>query len=438
MAVESLKVSRARVVLPIRQPRLPNAAVVVSGGRIQAVGQWKDLRPHCAGSPTDLGEVALLPGLVNAHCHLDYTDMAGQLAPSRSFTDWIKRITELKGAWNRDDFARSWWHGAQMLIRTGTTVVGDVESAPDLLPEMWQATPLRLTSFIELTGVKSRRTPRAILDEALAAIAALPRGRHRAFLSPHAPYSTPPELLRRCGAITRRRRWRITTHVAESEEEYAMFTRRGGPMFDWLERNQRDMSDCGGISPIQHLARQNLLGDRLLAVHANYLDRGDADLLAINRVHVIHCPRSHAYFGHRPFPVTALMRRGVNVCLGTDSLATVATPRGQTAALDLFEEMRVFAQAHPRWPPDAVLRLATLNGARALGFAGRVGEITPGAWADLIAIPSSVGLREVAAALVHNRQPVVAAMIGGEWIAGFPGAYCTPSVQSAVGLREAL
>jgi len=437
MAVESLKVLRARVVLPIRQPRLSNAAVVVSAGRIQAVGRWKDLRPHCAGPATDLGDVALLPGLVNAHCHLDYTDMAGRLAPPRSFTDWIKRITELKGAWNRADFARSWSHGAQMLIRTGTTVVGDVESVPDLLPEMWQATPLRVTSFIELTGVKSRRAPRAILDDALATIAALPRGRHRAFLSPHAPYSTPPELLRRCAAIARRRRWRTTTHVAESEEEHAMFTSGSGPMFDWLERNQRDMSDCGGTSPIQHLARQNLLGDHLLAVHANYLVRGDADLLARHRVHVIHCPRSHAYFGHRPFPVTALARRGVNVCLGTDSLATVATPRGHAVALDLFEEMRVFAQTHPRWTPDAVLRLATLNGARALGFAGRAGEITPGAWADLIAIPSSVGLGEVAAALVHNRQPVAAVMIGGEWVADFPGAECAPSARGTVGLREA-
>ena len=201
-----------------------------------------------------------------------------------------------------------------------------------------------------------------------------------------------------------------------------MFMKGRGPMFDWLERSQRDMSDCGGISPIQHLARQNLLGEYLLAVHVNYLAPGDADLLARHRVHVAHCPRSHAYFRHRPFPATALARRGVNVCLGTDSLATVATPRREAIALDLFAEMRVFAEAHPGWSPDAVLRMATLQGAQALGFEGRAGEISPGAWADLIAIPSSAGLREVATALVHNPQPVAAAMIAGEWVAGFPAA----------------
>ena len=414
-----MTIVRARLVLPVSQPPLSDGAVAIAGGRIRAVGRWSDLRRHGAGSPVDLGESVLLPGLVNAHCHLDYTAMAGQLAPPQSFSAWIKNITELKGDWSRADFARSWRRGAEMLLQSGTTVVGDIESAPDLLPEMWQATALRVFSFIELTGVKSRRPPREILEAALATIATLPRGRHRAWLSPHAPYSTTPELLRRCGAAARQRRWRLATHVAESDEEYAMFMSRRGPMSAWLARNGRDLSDCGGVSPVQHLARQRLLSDRLLAVHANYLAPGDADLLARHGTHVVHCPRSHAYFGHRPFPVTALLQRGVNVCLGTDSLATVQTRQQEPVALDLFAEMRAFSQTHPAWSPDAILRLSTVNGARALGLAGRAGEIRPGAWADLIAVPCDSRPREAAAALLGCSQPVAAVMIGGEWILGF-------------------
>ena len=103
------------------------------------------------------GEVVLLPGLVNAHCHLDYTDMAGELPPPRTFTDWIPLITAAKTAWGYSDYARSWLRGAHMLLRNGTTTVADIEAMPDLLPELWDATPLRVFSFLEMTGIRARR-----------------------------------------------------------------------------------------------------------------------------------------------------------------------------------------------------------------------------------------------------------------------------------------
>ena len=143
----------------------------------------------------DLGEVILLPGLVNAHCHLDYTDMAGELPPPKKFTDWIPLITAAKTAWSYSDYARSWLRGAHMLLKTGTTTVADIEAMPDLLPEVWDATPLRVFSFLEMTGIRARRNPREILREAVEKIDSLAHPRCRAFLSPHAPYSTLPELL---------------------------------------------------------------------------------------------------------------------------------------------------------------------------------------------------------------------------------------------------
>ena len=112
--------------------------MAISGNRITAVGSWKNFTQHASRVPhhsiLDLGEVILLPGLVNAHCHLDYTGMAGEFLPPKSFTDWINLITAAKGGWTYSDFAQSWLNGAQMLLRTGTTTVADIEAMPDLLP----------------------------------------------------------------------------------------------------------------------------------------------------------------------------------------------------------------------------------------------------------------------------------------------------------------
>lgn len=406
---------RARVVLPIRRPPIVDGAVLVLGNRIVAVGPWRRLQRVAGRRVTDLGEVALLPGLVNAHCHLDYTRMAGLFPPPRSFCDWIKCITTEKAQWSEADYRASWLEGAAMLLRSGVTTVGDVEVVPDLLPGVWQATPLRVRSFLEMTGIRSRRDPAAILDESLAHFARLKHARSSAHLSPHAPYSTVPELLRLTARAARARRLRVTTHLAESATEFEMFQHGRGEMFDWLRRSQRDMGDCGGVSPVQHAARADLLGRNLLAIHVNYLAPGDADLLAGHEVSVAHCPRSHAYFRHDEFPRRALAKAGVNVCLGTDSLASVRCPSGQRIELDLLEELRGFTAAHPGLRPDALLELVTLNGARALGVRGLAGELTRDAWADLIAVPFAGPPAEAAAAVTQHRGPVLASMIGGEW-----------------------
>ncbi|MCX8092165.1 MAG: amidohydrolase family protein [Verrucomicrobiae bacterium] len=407
---------RARTLAPLGRPPLDDAALVISGERITALGRWRNIRRVHTGPVTDLGEVLLLPGLINAHCHLDYTHMAGLFPPPKNFCDWIKSITFEKSLWSAEEFAASWRDGAGMLLRNGTTTVADVETVPALLPDLWHATPLRVFSFLEMTGVRSRRDPGAILRETAAKILSLPCDpRCRAGLSPHAPYSTTPALLRESARLARRHRWRLVTHIAESAPEFEMFRHARGDMFDWLRRNERDMADCDGVSPVQHAERCRLLGPNLLAIHVNYLAPGDAALLARRRVHVVHCPRSHDYFGHAPFPFRTLARAGVNVCLGTDSLATVRKPPRAQVELNLFAEMRAFAAAHPHTAPETLLRMVTVNPARALGLAGRLGQFKPGAWADAIALPFEGPLRDALEAAVHHTGPVGASLIAGRW-----------------------
>jgi len=410
---------RARTILPVSQPPIEDGAVVVSGNKIEAVGSWNDLARHSSfanrHTVIDLGEVILLPGLVNAHCHLDYTDMAGELPPPKTFTDWIPLITAAKTAWSYSDYAHSWLHGAHMLLKTGTTTVADIEAMPDLLPDAWDATPLRVFSFLEMTGIRARRDPKQILRDAIEKVDSLTHARCSASLSPHAPYSTLPELLRLTAALARKRKWRITTHIAESAEEFEMFARARGKMFSWLKRNERDNSDCGLGSPVKHFARNKMLGENLVAAHVNLLAHGDARLLGQHRVHVVHCPRSHAYFRHPPFLRERLGNAGVNLCLGTDSLATTRKIGKQKPELNMFEEMRQLAANDKKISPPEILRMATVNGARALGLAGQAGELSKNAGADLIAIPFDGKIADAHDAVLAHSGSVSASMIDGRW-----------------------
>jgi cytosine/adenosine deaminase-related metal-dependent hydrolase len=402
-------------VLPISSPPIDNGSVLVIGHRVARVEKGPGLSSQSDAEVMDLGDSILMPGLINAHCHLDYTDMAGMIPPRKGFTEWINFMLAAKAEWNYSEFAASWLHGAAMLLRSGTTTVADFEAVPELLPHVWSATPLRLISLIEMTGVRHRRDPAGVLNEALALIQRLPGGRCQAGLAPHALYSIPRELPRMAAAMARRRGWLFAIHASESREEFDMFKHARGEMYRWLERNERAMNDCAVGSPIRLLDSQDALGRSTLAVHVNYLARGDASLLASRGATVVHCPRSHAYFGHQRFPFEQLTRAGVNICLGTDSLATVRCNRSHRPELDLFQEMRAFAATRPAVSAARVVRMATVSGARALGLEGRAGEIRAGAFADLIALPFSGTTADAYEAVVAHHGRVKASLIEGQW-----------------------
>lgn len=404
------------MVVPVSRPPIENGAVCIAGERIVWVGRYSDVPAELSANghdEHDLGEVILLPGLINAHCHLDYTAMAGMIPPPKSFADWIKVMVATKASWSLDDFSASWDRGAAMLVKNGTTTVADVEAVPELIPHAWQRTPLRVLSFRELLNVRSRVPAPDLVESAVNDWLGIPNNDRRVGLSPHAPYTTTRELLEHSARAAHRRGWRLTTHLAESEQEFEMYMYRQGPLFEWLKQ-QRDMADCGHGSPVQHLERCGYLDENLIAVHVNYLWRHDAAVLGQHNVHVVHCPQSHDYFQHLRFPRAELESAGVNLCLGTDSLATTRVQAGRTVELNLFDEMRHFASKSPEIEPEKILRMATVNAAKAIGWPGMIGEISEGALADLISIPADSGT-EIFEQIIHHRGPVAASMIAGRW-----------------------
>ncbi|MDD5349683.1 MAG: amidohydrolase family protein [Chthoniobacteraceae bacterium] len=401
---------RAKTVVTMTGLPLEDGAVSVdSSGRITAVGPFAEVaRGAPGGEVTDLGEYVLLPGLINAHCHLDYTGLRNALNRQASFTRWIARINALKRQMTNDDYLEAIAAGFREMRAWGTTSVCNLEAFPELLARMPRP-PLRTWWFLELIDLRSRVPADTLLAGALSFLE-----RHEDWLggfglNPHAPYTASPELYRLCAECAAECGLPLTTHLAESADEEAMFRRGEGELAAFMRQIGRPMDDCGhGLSSFANAVRNGLAGPGWLIAHANELDAADVALIAATPGdwHVVHCPRSHAFFGHRPFPWEALEAAGVCISLGTDSLAS-------NESLSLFAEMQALQQARPRLTSETLLKTVTTHPARALGKAGELGVIRPGAHADLIALPFAGATAQVYDAIVANRSPVPWIMLNG-------------------------
>jgi cytosine/adenosine deaminase-related metal-dependent hydrolase len=400
---------RSRWLLPISSPPIENGAVVVDGDRITAVGNWDDLRSTHSGEVLDLGEQVLMPGLVNAHCHLDYTMMRRAIGPQRSFTEWILRINSLKRCLSDDEYLRAIARGFTELRKWGTTTVANIESFPELLLRM-PPPPIRTWWFFEMIDIRNRETSEDTVAGALTFFAPKNGWLGGFGLSPHAPYTTSASLYELAGKAAEELQMPITTHVAESREEWEMFRHGRGELHAFMRKLGRSMEDCRhSRSPLAQLAASAPVTERWLLAHMNELDDADFAWLAraprAQRPSVVHCPGSHRYFRHAPFPLARLLEAGVNICLGTDSLAS-------TDSLSLFEEMRHFAEQNPWLHAEEIIAMATKNGAQALGIPA--GKLEPGALADLIALPAPADGRGLHEAVLAHHQPVSWMMVNGQ------------------------
>lgn len=194
-----------------------------------------------------------------------------------------------------------------------------------------------------------------------------------------------------------------------------MFEHQRGAMFQWL-KNQRENSDLGSVSPFGWVQATGALSDRALLAHVNCITEGEAQQLAASRASVVHCPRSHAYFSHPEFPAERLRAAGVNLCLGTDSLASHPSTKKAPASLDMLGEMRAFSRCHASFTPQEIIEMATTRAAAALRLGHETGRIASGLSADLTAIPYSGSVENAAEAILQHIGPVDALMAFGQWI----------------------
>jgi len=203
---------RARTVVTMDGPPIENGAVAVSGNRIVDVGRFDDIKTRNAGNTVDLGEQVLLPGLINAHCHLDYTCLRGKIPPQKSFTEWIRAINAEKATLAPKDYIASINEGFAEAKRFGTTTIANLTVFPELIPQIQP--PVRTCWFAELIDIRAPERAVELVDSAIESLGRTrPQGAPFG-LAPHALFTASKDLFRRCEEIAQREHILLTTHLA--------------------------------------------------------------------------------------------------------------------------------------------------------------------------------------------------------------------------------
>ncbi|NBZ95889.1 MAG: hypothetical protein EBR40_05605 [Proteobacteria bacterium] len=391
---------RARHLVTMAGPSIEDGGIAVRDGEILATGPWEQIRrEHPGASSQDLGEMILMPGLINAHCHLDYTMMRGAMFERGSFTEWIKKLNSIRRSLDQKDYLDAIALGLSELKRWGCTTVFNIESFPEVIPFLPES-PIRVWWFLEIMDIRSRLESFEALAGAIGFLERAGTENGGFGISPHAPYTVSKDLFELSSTFAGRHHLPLCTHLAESAEEMEMFREGGGVMHEFLASLGRSMEDCSGRTPVEVVIGGGLVPEGSLLVHMNELTEEDKALLTSHpsRHPVIHCPRTHAFFGRKAFDLEFFQSSGIPVLLGTDSLAS-------NRDLDMFSEMRAMQVAFPGLDPQDILTMVTIRPAAAIGRGGRIGELSPGALADFIAIPDPGGDGSVAERILANRTP---------------------------------
>ena len=413
-----------------------DGGILLRGGIIEAVGRERDL-PPCDDVPvTDMGDAILIPGLVDAHCHLEWALMGG-LVPDARFGDWlgafVHRTADVTPA-DREAAAR---YAALLALRNGTTTLADSGPSGFAVGAAGDA-GLRATVHLELFGRDSGADAREKVmrhGEALLAARDAAGPRVQVGVSPHSPYTVGPELWAEALADPIMGTGALAAHVAESPDEVMLLDDGVGPLVEAIRSVGRDPARWPGGGPgvVSRLEAAGALTPGLVAAHCVQVDEGDAAILADHGVRVAHCPHSNSRLQCGDAPIEMLAALGVAVGLGTDSPASAGV-------YDLRDEARWAAEAAARRGARPVaaemLAMATLGSAGVLGMDEQIGSLVPGKRADIVAIRPFAGApTEADPSLValDPRSQVVAAWVDGEQVLGPEGAtrLDTPAIVAA-------
>jgi len=398
MMTADIQSYRARWVIPVAGPPVANGIVVLHGERI--VGIHRTRRPDTV----DLGDVAILPGLVNCHTHLEFSALPEPLRPMQPFTAWIRAVINSRRTRNAS-VADAIQQGLQESLLSGVTLLGDIattgwtwkdyDTGPDCVV------------FQEVLGLSEDRQ----LAEGDLAAQHVANAKRPAGLSPHAPYSVHPELFRHCVQLCATKDRSLALHLAETPAELELLMHGTGEFRTMLDEFGIYRPELfGGRTWTEFLEPLSEL-EHALIIHGNYLDDDALRFLGQHQqMTLIYCPRTHAAFGHPPHPWRTLLDIGGSVALGTDS-------RASNPDLSLWAELQFLAENFPQASQLELLRLATLNGARALNQRANHGSLETGKLANLI-VTSPVPDEGPALhqALITSSSKVRGVMQRGQWI----------------------
>lgn len=409
---------------------------------ILGVGSREDLRAHpeaALAEEMDLSGHVVLPGLVNAHCHLDLTAIGPQpRASGTAFPEWLDGVRRARLT-VQDGVAEAVRAGVRASVLGGVVAVGDIAGSGRSDPlSVLRDSPLEGVSFLELFGLGGRQAgaiERA--DREAREVGGERSQRVRRGLSPHAPYSAGPDLLRHCAQLAATRSVPVCTHLAESMEEREWLCSGTGRMREFFRGlgivdAEAEAHFGGHASPVQ-MALPWLSGAPWVLAHVNDCSDEDIRALASTTCSVVYCPRASWYFEHHkefgPHRYRAMVAAGINVALGTDSILSLPA---DTERLSTLDEMR-FLHRRDEADPWVLLRMATVHGARALGLKPEGFVLRPargGTVAGLVAVPVEATTRDkppMVRVLESDEPPVLLWPSGpGEGCAHAPSRMLAP------------
>jgi len=394
---------RAAWVLPISRPPLSRGWVAITDGRIVATGGADDAMPAGVRRVEDLGDAVVLPGLVNAHTHLELSWLRDRVPAAASFTSWIEGLFAARGrSFERVDdpvVIAATARAAREVRASGTAVVGDISNSLASLDALADAGLAGLV-FHELLGFAAA-TGQPVID-ARAVRQTTPALAHiRVTMAAHAPYSVSAELFRAIRAAVDQSEVPITSvHLGESSEEVAMLADGSGPWPALLRSIGAWREDWipPGCGPLEYLDGLGVLDARTLVVHGVQLDDRALARLAVIGATLVTCPRSNEWVGVGAPPVGRFYAAGLRVALGTDSLAS-------TSDLNLFAELAALRTLAPSVPARRLIETATRTGAEALGFGDTHGTLDPGKSDAIIAVTLPPAIADVEEYLLTGIAP---------------------------------
>jgi len=417
-----MKIFAADWVLPISDAPIERGAIAVENDIIVAVGRKdKIAKQFPCISVEDFGEAAILPGFVNCHAHLELTAMRGFLdSVEHDFFAWLQKLTLARAELTTEDLLTSSVCGAIEAVRAGVTTIGDIATNADLSLRALRETGLRGVSFQETISFDSNFASEKThqLREQVASARELETAISKIGVSPHAPYSVSPRLFEFVTDFALIENLPVSIHAAESQIEEDLLL-NGSGFFSKLYAERNLIWNVPQASSVKYLHKIGALESKPLLAHCVRVDDADLDIIAETGSKIAHCPKSNAKFAHGIAPFAKFLDRNVTVGLGSDSVASNNT-------CDILEEAR-FAALLQRTGGDfvsaeAVLKAATLGGARALGIEQITGSLTVGKQADFIVItlisPASQPVFEPFASIVFasSARDVVLTVIAGRTV----------------------
>ncbi len=368
---------RSKYLLPLPQSPLYDGAIEIKDLKIHRIGPYRSLKKEVSKAKLiDLEDLVVLPVLTNAHLHLELSALRFRIPPSGKFLFWVRQVIKKRADLTPIEIKESATFALNELLREGIGVIGEVTNSA-LTVEILSKSPLYGYIFQEIINFKGSSPLSELKDFS---------PRFKITYSAHAPYTVSPLLLQVIKSYNRKRKRLFVIHLAESSEEIEFLKQGKGPIAELLkERGQWNESfKAPGISPVKYLESLNALDENTLIVHGIHLEDEDLEILAKRGVKVCVCPRSNLYTG-AGFPnLPKMLAYGLTICLGTDSLAS-------NDRLSIFEEIKTLHSFYTEIPPLKLLEMATVNGARILGFEER-GSLNFGAWANLLAVATSTPL----------------------------------------------